>query len=104
MTATTKVLIKAVENIDKDSNYGSEFTKLRKTLSDLPGLNYGITYRHMYPNLITAIAFAFKVRFLMHVRVLTMNISRRTTTDGKTGYTLYVSLVKRPNFKPLTDE
>lgn len=94
MKPTTKVLIKMMSRVDSADSIVLEFEKFRKTFEELPGLNYGLTFRHEFPSIYAFLSFILKVKFILPTRILHLSISRIRTTDRKIGYKMFLSVVK----------
>lgn len=100
MKPTTKILIKAISKFDTSDEVQLNFPNFVKTVKELPGLNYGITFRYAFPSFIQAVVFTLKIRFYLPIKILNLNISRVLTTEKKVQYKYFISIVKtKTNFQ-----
>lgn len=94
MKPTTKVLIKAISKFDTSEEVQLNFPNFYKTIKELPGINYGVTFRYAFPSFVQAIVFTLRIRFSLPIRILNISISRVLTTEKKVVYKYFISVVK----------
>lgn len=94
MKPTTKVLIKLFSKLDSDDSMTFEFSKFRKTIEELPGMNYGITFRYAFPSIFQVFLFLLKLKFTLPIRILQFSTQRVRSTEGHIVYKTYISVVK----------